>query len=96
MGKDEWAYPIEITLTKGEGICAAGHKVGDKFVVAGNTEQFCCEPLCIHALASMLPKITAMRYGADLPWLKDNPDVSAHLCPDAANPHVFQLRRIRD
>jgi uncharacterized repeat protein (TIGR04076 family) len=41
----------------------------------------------------MLPKLVAMRYGADLPWLKD-PDVAMHLCPDAANPHVFQLRRL--
>jgi len=96
MKEGKWAYPIEITLIKGEGVCAAGHKVGDKFVVAGDTEQFDCEPLCIHALASMLPKIEAMRYGADLPWLKDNPDVSTHLCPDAASPHVFQLRRVRD
>jgi uncharacterized repeat protein (TIGR04076 family) len=96
MNKKRWAYPIEITLVKGEGECTAGHKVGDKFTVAGDTEQFRCDPLCIHALASMLPKIEAMRYGADLPWLKENPDVSAHLCPDAANPHVFELRRKRD
>ena len=87
------SYPIEITLMKGEGTCAAGHSVGDVFLIPGETEQLKCSGLCIHALASMLPKLVAMRYGADLPWLKD-PNVAMHLCPDAANPHVFQLRRL--
>jgi len=94
--RQDWAYTIEVTLLKGEGVCAAGHKVGDKWVFPGDTEQIRCEKgICIHALASMLPKLVAMRYGAKLPWLKEDPDVATHLCPDAANPHVFQLRRIR-
>jgi uncharacterized repeat protein (TIGR04076 family) len=42
----------------------------------------------------MLPKIFAMRYGATFPWLKD-PDVATHACPDAWNPVVFEIRRIR-
>jgi len=29
MGEHKWAYPIEITLTRGEGVCVAGHEVGD-------------------------------------------------------------------
>ena len=91
----KWAHAIEVTLLRGEGVCAAGHEVGDRWVFSGNTEQLKCETgLCIHALASMLPKLVAMRYGARFPWLKADPDVSAHLCPDAKNPHVFQLRRL--
>lgn len=89
-------YSIEITLLKGEGECVAGHKVGDTFYVDGGTPRLECSGMCIHALNSMLTKIVAMRYGAQFPWAKDNPDVVTHACPDAANPHTFQLRRIRD
>ncbi len=90
----KWAYDLEVKLLRGEGVCAAGHKAGDTWVFPGDTEQIRCEKgLCIHALGSMLPKLVAMRYGAKLPWLKDDPDVSTHLCPDVANPHVFQIRR---
>lgn len=92
----KWAHTIEMELVEGHGTCAAGHKVGDKFTVEGDTEQFRCAPLCIHALASMLPKLVAMRYGADLPWLKEHPDVSMHLCPDVRNPHTFRITRICD
>ncbi|MGB9441251.1 MAG: hypothetical protein WCB15_25145 [Desulfobacterales bacterium] len=48
------------------------------------------------ALYSFLPKVFAMRYGADFPWLKKNKDVSTHACPDAYNPVVFEIRRVRD
>jgi uncharacterized repeat protein (TIGR04076 family) len=94
--ESKWAYTIEIKLIKGEGVCPAGHKIGDTWVFPGDTEQIRCEKgICIHALASMLPKIVAMRYGAQLPWLKENPDVATHMCPDAVNPHVFEIRRLR-
>jgi uncharacterized repeat protein (TIGR04076 family) len=52
--------------------------------------------ICISALYSFMPKVFAMRYGADFPWLKDNKDVSTHACPDAFNPVVFEIRRIRN
>ena len=45
---------------------------------------------------SFMPKVFALRYGADFPWLKENKDVSSHACPDANNPVVFEIRRIRD
>lgn len=92
--QSKWAHTIEVKLIEANGSCAAGHKIGDTWTFAGNTEQLKCEKgLCIHALASMLPKIFAMRYGSRLPWLKNDPDVSTHLCPDAVNPHEFELRR---
>jgi uncharacterized repeat protein (TIGR04076 family) len=89
------SYTVEVTLVKGMGTCAAGHKIGDRWVFPGNTERFICESgICIHALASMFPKLFALHYGARFPWLKEDPNVALHLCPDAQNPHVFQLRRI--
>ncbi len=92
----DWAYDLEITLVEGEGFCAAGHSVGDRWTWSGEGEQLDFgKGMCVHALGSMLPKLVAMRYGASLPWLKEDQDVSTHLCPDVANPHVFKIRRIR-
>jgi len=51
--------------------------------------------ICLSALYSFLPKVFAMRYGATFPWLSD-PDVATHACPDARNPVVFEIRRIRE
>ena len=36
-----------------------------------------------------------MRYGANFPWLDDK-DVTTHACPDAYNPVVFEIRRVRE
>ncbi|MEM3485185.1 MAG: TIGR04076 family protein [Candidatus Methanomethyliaceae archaeon] len=91
------AYTIQLTLVKGAGVCAAGHRVGDKWIFPGDTERLQCEEgICIHALASMLYKIIALRYGVNFPWLKDNPDVALHPCPDVQNPHIFEIKRIKD
>ena len=75
-----------------EGHCVAGHCVGDEVVFDGDSVQ---GMICIHALYSFLPKVFAMRYGAEFPWLED-PDVATHACPDAANPVVFEIRRVRE
>jgi uncharacterized repeat protein (TIGR04076 family) len=74
-----------------EGHCEFGHRVGDEVVFDGDTVQ---GRLCISALYSFLPKVFAMRYGANFPWL-DDPDVATHACPDAKNPVVFEIRRVR-
>ena len=73
------------------GSCAAGHRVGDEIVFEETIES---GKICIHALYSFLPKVIAMRYGATFPWLED-PDVATHACPDASNPVVFEIRRVR-
>lgn len=84
---------IEIRLISGQGRCVAGHNTEEKFVIRGDSERYTGGGLCIHALYSMLPKIIAMRYGAQFPWAKETPDVVTHACPDAENPHTFELRR---
>jgi uncharacterized repeat protein (TIGR04076 family) len=85
-------YTIVAKVIKQEGRCVAGHRVGDEIVFDGTTVQ---GKVCIHALYSFLAKVFAMRYGATFPWLED-PDVSTHACPDARNPVVFEIRRIRE
>jgi uncharacterized repeat protein (TIGR04076 family) len=87
----EDGFTITATVISQEGSCVAGHRVGDEVVFEGQTIQ---GKLCIHALYSFLPKVFALRYGAEFPWVKDS-DVATHACPDAYNPVVFELRRIR-
>ena len=77
-------------VIKQEGHCAACHTVGDEVVFDGTTVQ---GKICIHALYSFLPKVFAMLYEAEFPWLED-PDVATHACPDAWNPVVFEIRRV--
>jgi uncharacterized repeat protein (TIGR04076 family) len=84
-------FTIVARVVRQEGHCAAGHRVGDEVVFDGQAVQ---GRVCMHALYSFVPKVFAMRYGAQFPWLAD-PDVATHACPDADNPVVFEIRRLR-
>jgi len=90
--KPKREYNITVKVIRQEGHCGAGHQVGDEVIFDGLTVQ---GKMCIHALYSLLPKVFAMRYGAEFPWLTD-PDVATHCCPDAWNPVVFEVKRIRN
>ena len=85
-------YAVEARVIRQEGRCGFGHEVGDIILFDGKTIQ---GKICMHALNSFLPKVYALRYGAHFPWLED-PDVSISACPDAKNPCVFEIRRIRE
>ena len=85
-------FKIVARVIQQEGHCAAGHQVGDEVVFDGQTIE---GKICIHALYSFLPKVFSMRYDARFPWLEDQ-DVATHACPDAWNPVVFEIRRIRE
>ena len=89
---EDKGYRVIAKVIKQEGTCIAGHTVGDEVVFDGMTVQ---GKVCIHALYSFLPKVFALRYGATFPWL-ENPDVATHACPDAWNPVVFEIRRVRE
>jgi uncharacterized repeat protein (TIGR04076 family) len=89
--RTEQPYTIVARVVRQEGHCAAGHQVGDEVTFDGLTVQ---GRICIHALYSLLPKVFAMMYGAEFPWLTDK-DVATHACPDAQNPVVFEIRRER-
>ena len=88
----EQGFTVIARVIKQEGNCVAGHQVGDEVVFDGDTVQ---GMVCIHALYSFLPKVFAMRFGSDFPWLEDR-DVATHACPDAWNPVVFEIRRLRE
>lgn len=83
---------IQVKVKSQKGTCGLGHKVGD---VASITESGIDGKICIHALYSMLPAVFAMMYEARFPWLED-PDTKTHACPDAYNPLVFEIKRIRE
>lgn len=59
---------VEAKVISQKGICALGHKVGDKIIF---TETGVEGKICIHALYSMLPAVFAMMFEAQFPWLKD-------------------------
>jgi len=71
-----------------KGTCAAGHKVGEEFVIGEKTPPKVCSWAfyCLFPFASVLP------YGGSFPWEKD-PDKTTVACPDPENPVVFELRR---
>jgi len=87
------AHDIILKVIKQEGTCAAGHKVGDEILISFDKNEIKGK-LCLHALYSILPKVYAMAYDAKFPWLEDD-DVSTHACPDAWNPLVYEVKRIR-
>ena len=90
---EDGGFRIEAKVISQQGTCEFGHQVGDVIVFDGETIE---GRVCLSALYSFLPKVFAMRYGAEFPWLKENKDVSTHACPDAFNPVVFEIRRIRE
>lgn len=89
---DDGGYRIEVKVISQTGTCEFGHRVGDTIAFDGETIQ---GRVCYSALYSFLPKVFAMRYEARFPWLKKDKDVATHACPDATNPVVFEVRRIR-
>jgi uncharacterized repeat protein (TIGR04076 family) len=90
--QDIAGFTVIARVIKQDGHCSFGHQVGDEVVFDGETIQ---GKVCLSALYSFLPKVFAMRYGAEFPWLEDR-DVSTHACPDAWNPVVFEIRRVRE
>ncbi|MHA2166401.1 MAG: TIGR04076 family protein [Candidatus Hodarchaeales archaeon] len=87
------SYDIKLKVIKQEGTCGAGHTVGDEITISFKDNKIDGK-VCLHALYSILPKVFAMAYGAEFPWL-ENPDKSTHACPDARNPVVYEVERIR-
>jgi uncharacterized repeat protein (TIGR04076 family) len=85
-------YDIEVIVKSQKGKCEFGHKVGDKIVFNGKSIK---GDICYSALMVLLPKVYAMRYAADFPWAEENGDVIFNACPDADNPVVFRIRRVR-
>ncbi len=70
-----------------KGVCEAGHRVGDEFVIGQTTQP----GMCSRAFYTLFPFAEVLQFGSSFPWEQD-PDKTVVACPDAANPVVFELR----
>ncbi len=80
---------VRIKVISQKGTCAAEHKVGDQWIITTKTP----DGICLSAFHTLLPNLRVLRFGGSFPWETD-PDVTTLACPDAANPVVFELRRL--
>ena len=83
-------YDVVAKVVSQKGTCAAEHKVGDQWVIGSKTP----EGICLSAFNALFSSLRVLRYGGSFPWSTD-PDVTTVACPDAQNPVVFELRRLR-
>ena len=71
-----------------KGTCAAGHKVGDEFVIGQKTPP----AICSWAFHTLFPFAQVLQFGGSFPW-EDDPNMTTVACPDPGNLVVFELRR---
>ena len=71
-----------------KGSCAAGHKVGDKFIIGQQTVP----NLCSWAFCSVFPFAEVLQFGGSFPW-ENEKNKTTVACPDPENPVVFELKR---
>ena len=83
-------YDVVARVVSQKGTCGAEHKVGDEWVIDSKTP----EGICLSAFNALFPNARVLMFGGSFPWETD-PDISTVACPDAANPVVFELRRLR-
>lgn len=84
---------VSIKVTSQQGICMAGHKVGDEWVVKGRGDGWKSPPVCIFAFGAMYPSLQLLMYGGSYPWEPD-PNAVVCACPDTRNPVVFEVKRM--
>ena len=83
-------YEVAVKVVSQKGTCGAEHKVGDEWVIGTKTPA----GICLGAFGALYPNTRVLRFGGSFPWVTD-PDVTTIACPDAENPVVFELRRLK-
>ena len=83
-------YEVAVRVVSQKGTCALEHKVGDEWIIKGKIP----EGICLSAFNSLFLSAQVLMFGGAFPWETD-PDVTTVACPDAENPVVFELRRLR-
>ncbi len=81
-------YDVRITLVSQLKRCPNGHHVGDEWVVGRRTPG----GLCLGAFNSLMPFLTALRYGGDFPW--ESAGEGTFCCPDPEVVNSFRLVRV--
>ncbi len=80
---------VSAKVVSQKGHCAAGHRVGDEFIIGETTPK----GMCSWAFYTIFPFVSVLQLGGGFPW-EDKPDGTTVACPDTTNPVVFALRRI--
>lgn len=83
-------YKVAVKVISQKGTCVAEHKVGDQWIIEKTTPG----GVCLGAYHSLYPNVRTLMFGGVLPWAED-PDTAIVACPDAKNPVVFEVRRLR-
>ena len=83
-------YDVTVKVVSQKGTCGAKHKVGDQWTITGKTP----EGICLSAYDVIYPSIRLLMYGGALPWETDK-EATTLACSDAANPVVFEIRRVK-
>lgn len=84
-------YEVVARVVSQKGTCGAEHKVGDEWLIGHKSP----EGICLSAFNSLFPDARVLMFGGSLPWETD-PDTATVACPDAENPVVFELKRLRN
>ncbi len=79
---------IKATIVSQKGICEAGHKKGDEFIIGQTTPK----GMCAWAHYTLFPFAQALAFGGSFPWEKEE-GTALVCCPDPDNPVVFKLTR---
>lgn len=78
---------MEVAHIGGAGECPMGLEVGRTWDI---TDGSVPEGMCGSAYHVLMPYLTTLRFGGDLPW--EEPGEARISCPDPANPVVFLMR----
>ncbi len=87
----EGLHKVVARVISQKGTCGVGHKVGDKWVIGLTTP----EGICQAAYSTLFPAARALMLGGSHYWEPD-PDAIMIACPDADNPVVFEVRRVKE
>ena len=86
------SYKVRVSVISQKGECHLGHKVGERWLIEGGKTP---GGVCGAAWNAIYPYIRVLAAGGEFSWAKDK-DVASFACPDAVNPVVFELRRLRE
>ena len=81
-------YTVKAKVISQKGICEAGHKVGDEYVIGDHT----LPGVCSWAFCAIFPFAEVLLFGGSFPWEQDANRVTV-ACPDPANPVIWELKR---
>jgi uncharacterized repeat protein (TIGR04076 family) len=84
-------YDVSVKVVSQKGYCAMGHNTGDEWIIK---EYRTPEGICMGAFGTIFPVVGVMAFDGRYPWSKDS-DCERAACPDAENPVVFEVRRLK-